>query len=85
MYGRLVWKINIPKLPPKFIKIRQHTKINVDIFILTTTALLSLLMTCFQRLILVIFINLKKASDLVDHYLLLDKLHAVGLSQNALL
>ena len=32
-----------------------------------------------------IFIYLKKAFDLVDHYLLLDKLHAIGFSQNVLL
>ncbi len=28
-----VWKIKIPKLPPKLIKIRQHKKLNVDHFI----------------------------------------------------
>lgn len=27
-----VWKIRIPKWPPKSIKIRQHRKINVDLF-----------------------------------------------------
>lgn len=32
-----------------------------------------------------IFIDLSKAFDLVDHYLLLDKLHAIGLSRTALL
>lgn len=32
-----------------------------------------------------IFIDLTRAFDLVDHYLLLDKLHATGLSQHVLL
>lgn len=32
-----------------------------------------------------IFIDLTKAFDFVDHYLLLDKLHDIGLSENAVL
>lgn len=28
-----VWKIKVPKLPPKLIKIRQHKKLNLDLFI----------------------------------------------------
>ncbi len=36
-------------------------------------------------LIWAIFIDLKKDFDLVDHYLLLDKLYAVSFSKNSLL
>ena len=28
-----VWKIKIPKAPPKLVKIRQHKKMNIDLFI----------------------------------------------------
>ena len=56
----------------------------------TTTALVKLTNDIFSasdtgNLTGAIFIDLKKAFDLVDHYLLLDKLHAIGFSQNVLL
>ena len=28
-----IWKIKLPKLPPRLIKIRQHRKLNLDVFI----------------------------------------------------
>lgn len=57
---------------------------------LTTSALLKLINDVFSALDSgdltgAIFIDLRKAFDLVDHYLLLDKLYAVGLSQNTVL
>ncbi len=56
----------------------------------TTSALLKLTNDIYSALdsgdlIGAIFIDLKKAFDLVDHYLLLDKLYAVGFSKNSLL
>ena len=56
----------------------------------TSTALLKLTNDIFSAsdsgdLTGAIFIDLRKAFDLVDHYLLLDKLHAIGLTRNALL
>ncbi|KAI2667398.1 putative RNA-directed DNA polymerase from transposon BS [Labeo rohita] len=56
----------------------------------TTSALLKLTNDVYSALDCgdltgAIFIDLKKAFDLVDHYLLLDKLYAVGFSQNSLL
>ncbi len=56
----------------------------------TTTSLLKLTNDVYSacdtgNLMGAIFIDLKKAFGLVDHYLLLDKLYAIGLSQNALL
>lgn len=56
----------------------------------TTTALLKLTNDIFSssgnnNLTGAIFIDLSKAFDLVDHYLLLDKLFSIGLSRNALL
>ena len=56
----------------------------------TTTALVKLTNDIFSAsdsgdLTGAIFIDLKKAFDLVDHYLLLDKLYAIGFSQNVLL
>ena len=56
----------------------------------TTTALVKLTNDIFSAsdsgdLTGAIFIDLKKAFDVVDHYLLLDKLYAIGFSQNVLL
>ena len=56
----------------------------------TSTALLKLTNDIFcasndSKLTGAIFIDLTKAFDLVDHYLLLDKLYSIGLSRNALL
>lgn len=56
----------------------------------TTSALLKLTNNAYSALdsgdlTWIIFIDLKKAFDLLDHYLLLDKLYAVGFSQNSLL
>lgn len=56
----------------------------------TTTALLKstndvLLSSGKSLLTGAIFIDLSKAFDIVDHYLLLDKLHSIGLQRNALL
>ena len=56
----------------------------------TTTALLKLTNDILfasnnNNLAGAIFIDLTKAFDLVDHYLLLDKLFSMGLSQNILL
>ena len=56
----------------------------------TTTALLKrtnniIFASNNNNLTRAIFIDLPKAFDLVDHYLLLDKLYSVGLSQNTLL
>ena len=56
----------------------------------TTTALLKLTndihsASANRKLTGAIFIDLTKAFDLVDHYLLLDKLYSIGISRNALL
>ncbi len=56
----------------------------------TTSALLKLTHDVYSALdsgdlIGAIFIDLKKAFELVDHYLLLDKLYAIGFSKNSLL
>ena len=56
----------------------------------TTTALLKLTNDIYSssgnsELTGAIFIDLTKAFDLVDHYLLLDKLYSIGMSRNSLL